>query len=78
MYLVNKTFGEAGITRVNGEIVDGKNYKLLSKLVNLRYLTVLDRNIEPVKCQLCDRQFADTLTLETHYIMIHPDQIEVT
>jgi len=76
MYLVVKSFGVASVEA--GEVVDGKNYKLLAKLIARRYLTELDKKVKPVKCQLCGRQFQDEKTLETHYLTQHPNEVEVT
>jgi hypothetical protein len=77
MYLVTKAFVGEGCNRVVGEVVNGKSYKLLNKLLIQRYLAKLDSKIKPCQCQLCDRQFIDEKILELHYITEHPDQIEI-
>lgn len=78
MYKVTKRFDDSGITRINGELVNGTGYKLLDKLVANRYLTWLDYKVKPVKCELCDRQFIDQETLEAHYLLSHPNDVEIT
>jgi hypothetical protein len=78
MYRVSKSFGASGKILQIGEIVDGKKYKWLDKLITNGYLTELDKSVEPVKCQLCERQFVDEPTLEAHYLTEHPNDVVLT
>jgi hypothetical protein len=78
VYLVNKKFMDAGIQRSVGEVVTGDGYKLIDKLIKLRYLTELGKKAKPVKCELCDRMFDSQETLEIHYLAEHPDEVEIT
>ena len=80
MYLVTRPFQDDGIQRIQGEIVDGTGYRLLSKLIGLRYLKDVGVLTDEAsfRCQLCDRAFIDQETLDRHYIENHPDEIEIT
>lgn len=79
MYLVTKKFEDSGTQRVTGELVEGTGYKLLSKLISLRYLRETDATAESsFRCQLCERCFVDQETLDKHYIECHPDEVEIT
>jgi len=78
VYLVTRRFSD-GTQRVPGELVEGTGYKLLSKLISLRYLKETDVTAEAsFRCQLCERLFIDQETLDRHYIECHPDEIEIT
>lgn len=79
MYLVTKRFND-GIQRLPGELVEGTGYKLLSKLISLRYLKEINPFADTsFRCQLCsdERIFIDQETLDKHYIDCHPDEIEI-
>lgn len=82
MYLVIKPLQDGEIQRSVGELVTGTNYKFLNKLILLRYLkeVKLKKSEETsFKCQLCEveRYFVDEKSLEQHYLVCHPDQVEV-
>lgn len=83
VYLVTKPFQDGDTQRVSGEYVEGTGYKLLSKLILLRYLkdvgTVDDKSSAETsfRCQLCNRAFINQETLDRHYIECHPDEIEI-
>lgn len=78
MYQVTKKFDDSVCTRIIGELVDAKEYKLLQKLISNRYLTWLDHKVKPVKCELCERQFVNQQALEAHYLLSHPNDVEIT
>jgi hypothetical protein len=80
MFLVLKPFGDAGFYRVAGEVVDGKDYKWLNKLIAQRYLISFDIKNEEnktIKCQLCERVFVKEEILNAHYILCHPNDITI-
>lgn len=77
MYKVTRPFKAEGFDRISGEVLDADGYRLLPKLINLRYLAKLDNHVKLSKCQLCDRQFIDAKLLEGHYIEVHPTEIEI-
>lgn len=82
MYLVTKAFNEGDIKRTSGELVTATGYRLLNKLISLRYLKeVKIKKTEETsfKCQLCEieRYFIDEKALEAHYLLCHPEQVEV-
>jgi len=64
MYLVCRNLQDNGIKRIKGEIVSGKGYKLLSKLITLRYLK--ESTQSSFKCHICNREFCNEQTLESH------------
>ena len=78
MFLVKKSFGDGEYYRMSGEIVDGKGYRLLHKLINQGYLLSLNsKDVEKFKCKLCKRKFINEPTLNAHYIVHHPKEIEI-
>lgn len=82
MYLVTKPFNEGDIKRSTGELVTGKGYKLLNRLISLRYLkeVELKKGEETsFECQLCEtkRCFINEESLENHYLACHADQVEI-
>lgn len=79
MYLVSKQYTTDDMTLRIGEIVTGKGYRLLGKLIKLGYLKECDtsRTLKSCDCELCKRKFVNKETLEKHYLMIHPDEVEI-
>lgn len=82
MYVVCKTFTDGNIQRNVGELVTGNGYKMLNKLVSLRYLKAVElseKQKTAFKCELCEteRYFIDEKSLDNHYMIYHTDQIEV-
>ena len=76
MYLILKPFISDGIQRKSGELVDASEYKLIDKLVNLRYMKEFV-NADSFRCEICNREFINSETLESHYIESHYDEIEI-
>ena len=79
MFIVSKEFSADNLIHKIGEILTGKGFRLLAKLIKLGYMKECDtsRTLKTFDCELCKRKFVSKDHLDVHYITVHPNEVEI-